>query len=346
MRVLTFHGSLKFILILMVSAILAGIVTQPAAAVTSNDHSWFKLTAEPVTEKVCINRPVDLYYTIVFDGTKYCLFESCGKKGAVFDTGPVLDVLDALSGMLEPRHYQLDSTLDTTLIARWQGKLIYTPKRAGKAIVALKTTFAGSNATDDFEFVIKDPCPTDVVINADQSMLRIKRQKINEIQKTWTFSTILEGYARILSDPLEDETGSGGNKRLAVNLVSTFHNQESTGTLNLIHDAFFMGLPDSDVTCSMDGSYICTSEFTVHPIPGEETIDYEIDVGTTKCNSWKVTCKSPSGGGQTTLPPLTMPGYDFTATLPREGGTTNVVKEFQQGSSIEFQVSAFPVDEE
>jgi hypothetical protein len=204
----------------------------------------------------------------------------------------------------------------------------------------------GSKASDDWEFVVSDPCPMDLEIKGDQNSAKIKGKTINEIQKSWSISMLWNGFVRILSDPLMNEGGSGGNERPAANAFSEPRFQDNTSTMDFVGDAIFLGAPDADLICGTKGTYTCTSEFSVHPIPNEETIDFQIDVGAVQCGTWTVWCKGSGGGGEATIPPLSAPGYQMNAVISREGGSTHVIQQFSHGVSIDYLISAFPVEGE
>lgn len=322
---------------------LVSMIVQPAAAAES-DKSWYTVTVDPVSEKACIGRRLLLFYTIKFDGFEYCRDKKCGKAGPTSTVGPIIKVT-ANSETLAKYNEQLE-TQDTTTFTHWREYVVFTPKKAGKVSVTIKTNFFNSSASDKWEFTVSDPCPMDIEIHANQSSARLPSGKTVEeaVKPWWGIFIYLEGKARIISDPIDQGSGSGGEQRPVGANYAVLHMEDATGTMDFFGDGIWLGA-EKEFTCGTKGALTCSREFTVHPVPGDETINFQIDNKSGQCSSFTVWCEGEGGHAETTIPPMSSLAFQMNAEIPREGGSAHYIHQLPYGVTMDYLISAFPVEE-
>ncbi len=169
-------------------------------------------------------------------------------------------------------------------------------------------------------------------------------QTVNEAQDDWAIIVYLKGLARVIADPLVEE-GGGGEKSLAASFNPIWDLQENTGTVDYFGDGIWLG-KQPDLTCGTNGAITCNSEFTVHPVTGEETIDFQIEMLPGQCSGFAVWCKGSDGGGQASIPPMKSLSIEMNAEIPKEGGSAHYIHQLPYGVTMDYLISAYPVEEE
>jgi hypothetical protein len=350
MREFFFHNWQKPVSVFVTGVVLAGLIIQPVAAADST-KSWFTAQATKVTEKVCPKQRLTLQYQLIFQGLDYEKDMNRQNKPPIPSLKHPEIKITSNQGKVEnvkslEDTYKYSDPYDS-VFKFWSDIFDFIPDKPGTATVTIKATYLGVEATDKWEIKVWETCKFDIEINADQSGARMPSgQTFNEAQKDWSFIIWLKGKAKgVLADPLVNEGGSGGNQRLIMSLPPVFHQQEDvTGTEEFFGDGIFIG--HEEFTCGTKGALTCNHEFTVHAVPGEETINFQINNESGQCSSFTVWCEGEGGHGEITIPPLSSLAFQMNAEIPWEGGSTHFIHQLPHGVTLDYLISAFPEVEE
>jgi hypothetical protein len=330
---------------------LTGGVSLPARNL-DEEKSYFWAEASPVGERVCPKRKVTLLYNLMFRGSDY---ERESRSKGSFPlpslSHPAIKITTTngtVSGVKDLNDtYKGNSPYDD-LFQSWNDIFYFTPEQKGKATVKLEAHYLSFVAYTKWTINVQEDCRYSVEINADESNFKMPSGKtVNEEQHDWSIKMFIDGLAkRVLADPLVNEGGSGGQKRLMPFVLASHPFQdEAEGTLEYFADGVWLG-NEPDITCGTNGALVCSTTFTVNPVVNDETINFEIDVKSGDCGGFTVWCKGEGGGGQASVPPMKSLTFKMTAEIPREGGSAHYVHQLPYGITMDYLISAYPEEEE
>jgi hypothetical protein len=330
---------------------LAGLIVQPATAANS-PKPWFTLELLPVTQNVCPKHKVKLTYILKFNNQEYldqldknklAPLEPLVPVGGTSTDVPRMEFTESQGNVFDK---ELQANPDP-FIKIWWEEITYIPDHIGDATIQVKASYRGATESDKWEIKVKE-CKFDIEINADQSGIKLPTgQTFNEAQHDVQFVIFLKGLAKgVLADKLMGEGGSGGNQRPANEALPSPNMDDATGQMEFFGDAIWLGGDHSDFVCGTRGAMTANREITVHPIPGEESIEFAIDVASGMSSPFTVWCEGEGGGGENTVPPTASKPYAINVVLPWEGGTSHYIDQLPYGITVDYLVSAFPMEEE
>jgi hypothetical protein len=330
--------------------LLTGMLAQPAAA-ADNEKSYFWAEADLVREKVCPHRSVVLLYQLMFRGSDYERdMKNQGKIPHPSLSHPAIKVTASQGNISDVKDlnvtYEGQPPYDD-LFKSWNDTFTFTPDKPGNATVRLTATYMGFTTSTKWDIRVWEDCKYTVEISADESSLKMSSgETVNEAQNDWSIIIYLKGLAKsVLADPLVNEGGSGGEKRLIAVGNPLWNQEDVTGTIETFGDGIWLG-NEPDFVCGTNGAITCSHKFTVHPETGEETIDFQIDMLSGHCSGFTVWCKGPDGGGEASIPPMSNLSFKMDAEIPREGGSAHYVHQLPYGVTMDYLISAFPEVEE
>jgi hypothetical protein len=340
----------KTLVVLMTMTIMLVLIVQP---VTAGDYSgstedWITTTAGQHSGKVCPKQTLELQYVINFNGNRYVTHTKwLGKDPQIPDAPPQVKLM-GVQGKISD-HKKSSGTWDPVSKV-WIGTFKFTPEKKGNADIRVEAVYLDATAWDYFKITVSDQCNLDVEIYADETTVKLPTGKtVNETQNFWRIIIWLKGLAKIPADSLVNEGGSGGEQRLIESYNPIGLMDDPTGTMNFFGDGVWLGAADvADLTCGTKGALTCSREFSVHPVlgPDGETIDFQFDLQTGECSSFTVWCSGEGGYVENTVPPLSGPGYQMNAVISREGGSAHYIHQLPYGVTLDYLISAFPVEGE
>jgi hypothetical protein len=346
MRTKVFHVMLKLTAALLSILIIAMSIVQPVKAGDYNGSTedWLSLSAAQHTGKVCPKQTLDLTYVINFNNSRYVTHTKwLGNEPQKSDSPPKVTLFGSQGKLWD--HKKPTGAWDPVSNV-WNGSFKLTVEKKGSADVRVEATYLGATAWDLYKITVSESCQMDVQIKADESGFLMPTGKtVNESQNSWSIRVFLDGLAKkVLADPLENEGGNGGEKRTLSNPIPVWDQDDVTGTIETFGDGIWLG-NEPDLVCGTKGPLTCSGEFTVHPVAGDETIDFQIDMLSGQCSSFTVWCKGSEGGGESTIPPLSSLAFKMNAVIPWEGGSAHYIHMLPHGFTLDFLISAYPVEE-
>jgi len=345
------HTFQLIVLLLMSILLAAGVITRPASA-ADNEKSYFWAEASPINEKVCPNREVILLYQLMFRGLDY--ERDMKRHGAVplpalmHPTIKVTATNGKISGVKDLQDtYEGEPAYDE-VFKSWSDTFYFTPEKPGSATVNLEAKYLGLVTRTKWIITVWEDCKYTVEISADESSFKMPSGKtVNEEQSSWSIKMFFDGIAKgVLADPLVNEGGDGGQKRvLSGTTPLSLVREDATGTIESFADGIWLG-NEPDITCGTGGAFTCSETFTVHPVTNDETIEFQIDIESGQCSGFSVWCKGEGGGGEANIPPMKSLSFQMNAEIPREGGSTHYVHQLPHGVTMDYLISAYPEVEE
>ncbi|NMB55094.1 MAG: hypothetical protein GYA15_10380 [Leptolinea sp.] len=312
---------------------------------------YFQAEANRVRENVCPHHGVELLYILSFRGSDYerdMIKQNKAPQPSYSHPGITITASQGEITNVKDLNvtYQGRPTYDSIFIS-WNDTFTFTPDSPGTARVDLVASYLGFIAKTSWNIRVWEDCKYTVEISADESGFRMaNKQTVNQAQEEWSIIIYLKGLAKgVLADPLVNEGGEGGQKRPVAIQKSIQSLDDVTGNNEMFGDGIWLG-KEEKMICGTGGPITCSSTFTVHPIPGEETIDFRITMNSGQCSGFTVWCKGPEGGGQTSIPPLKSLPFEMNAVIPREGGSSHYIQQLPYGVTMDYLISAYPEKEE
>lgn len=341
---------LRYMALICTNAILA-LITTGMVSTQNVEKSYFRAEASPVKGTVCPHHKVNIHYVLTFVGMDYENERKRKNEPILISIAHPILKITASQGTITNvdflnKEYQDDPVYDPVM-QTWSSHFTFTPDKPGRARINLVAEYMKFVARTSWDVRVWEDCKYTVEISANESGFKMSSGKtVNEEQKDWSIIEYLKGKAKgVLADPLENEGGEGGQKRLAAFPKAVWLRDDVAGTNEMFGDGIWLN-KEPDFICGTGGPITCESTFTVHPVPGEETIDFQITMNSGQCSSFTVWCKGPEGGGQVTVPPMRSLSFEMNAVIPREGGSAHYIHQLPYGITMDYLISAYPEKEE
>lgn len=338
-------------LILSAAMITTGNTVLPSGKV-DEEKSYFQAEPSPVKEKVCPNRKVIMLYNLIFRGLDYekdlKRQHKSPQPSSIPPTIKVTATNGTISGVKELAETYKDEPTYDDVFKSWNDTFDFTPKKPGAATVKLEAHYMGMVARTQWDIHVWEDCKYTVEISADESSFKMPSgNTFNEEQSFWKGLLYKVGRLKnVIADPLFNENGGGGQKRLMPALIpARFKQDGAEGTMDFFADAVWLGNAE-DMTCGTDGAITCSETFTVHPQLLDETIQFQIDVHSGQCSGFHIWCRGDNGGGDANIPPMKSKAFQISVEIPVEGGSAHYIEPLPHGTSMDYLVTAYPEVEE